>query len=259
MLYFLDGSERRAVVCGVDEAQELLVCHVDGDPLPKHIPQETSRAMVMTGLVRCPLCGVEVPRASMDQHYAVRHRAPPTNALPPPNAIPPAPASGGNALPPPTNPKWKDDASPNPARYPPAPSQQQNSQGVATNAQPAPPPDRRVPPPPDRHVPPPPDQHVPPPPNVRNAAPQAPMTRPGQPPRDAYEGLQHVRLLGQGAQGSVWLCKTATGGEVVVKEMLFTDKDRAQYEKRWEQVSRIKLLSHEHLIGTDCNGKRLVR
>jgi serine/threonine protein kinase len=60
--------------------------------------------------------------------------------------------------------------------------------------------------------------------------------------------LTQLEVLGQGAQGTVYKCKTSTGEEVVSKEMIFPPRDEATFNERLRQVQAMQRLSHPHLI-----------
>jgi len=61
--------------------------------------------------------------------------------------------------------------------------------------------------------------------------------------------FRQVELLGQGAQGMVWKCQYEGAADyIVVKEMLFPDKDRAKWIKCGEQAEHLRRLKHDHLI-----------
>ena len=63
-----------------------------------------------------------------------------------------------------------------------------------------------------------------------------------------YRNLTQLEVLGQGAQGTVYKCKTANGELVVSKEMIFPPRDESTFNQRLRQVQAMQRLSHHHLI-----------
>jgi hypothetical protein len=63
-----------------------------------------------------------------------------------------------------------------------------------------------------------------------------------------YRNLTQIEVLGQGAQGTVYKCRTLGGEEVVSKEMIFPPRDEATFNERLRQVQAMQRLSHPHLI-----------
>lgn len=63
-----------------------------------------------------------------------------------------------------------------------------------------------------------------------------------------YATLVDLEVLGQGAQGVVWKCRTTDGEVVVRKEMLFSNRDVELFHKRLAHARRVQSLSNPHLI-----------